>query len=320
MTARKSGWSLYWIITDGEEDSFVVARNSRSAVRVEADYSGFNSSDLEAIRVLSIPTRTFSSWHRYRRKHGPELSLPWYADRWLLTKLGARFRERGRIQETLINSVVYSRGDPDAVSPRTIGRRFLEELHSNDELRWPEQDTYLPHHVPLYTILGICLARCHELEFLISHSFILGGMSKHHQQRNDTIQVVVEAWKQMTFGQMVRAMEGSWKIDPLIHLAIKEFVKMRNLLAHGLTMADQYSLEDSWGCDELVRFLALFEVGSRTLREVFRGSFFASLAIGTDIYGNRKSREAYKPSRKEKRQIGIFMRAFEPLMAGSVTT
>ena len=309
---KTSGFSLYWIIADGAEDCFVVARNSRSALLLEANYSGFDPAELSAVRVKPIKPRQLSAWLKRRRSGSEAPNLPWYADRWLLTKLGARFRERGAIEETLIDSVVYSQGGEHPIDPRTIGTAFLAALERDKTLRYLPDDVFSQQELQLYTIVGVCLARCHEIEFLISHSFVLGGMSKRHREKNDTIGAVVAAWKRMTLGQMLRTSEEAWDIDPILHLALKEFAKMRNLLAHGLTLDEQYGIDDPWGRDELVRFLALFEIASRLMREVFRGSFYTSLTLSDKMSGSRTESPSFKPTRKENRQIGIFMHAMRP--------
>lgn len=120
-----SGWNLYWVSYDGEEDCFTVARNSRSARRVDADYCGFESGDAHAVRVKAIPTGILRSWERRREKYGYRQPLPWYADDWLLRRLGATFRDRDQLSETLIDDVVYTNGPDGPVRPRIIGRRYL---------------------------------------------------------------------------------------------------------------------------------------------------------------------------------------------------
>src|SRR4051812_19144861 len=121
------GWNLYWVASDGEEDCFVVARNARSAARVDADYCGFEPSDLSVTRVTSIPTQIAIAWKRRNaRDKEARISWPWYAERWMLQKLGAHFRDRDQISETLLDDVVYTQGADTPIPPRPIGRKYLK--------------------------------------------------------------------------------------------------------------------------------------------------------------------------------------------------
>jgi hypothetical protein len=43
------------VSSDGYEDCFVVARNRRSAARVELDMNGFDPDDVEAERIGIVP-------------------------------------------------------------------------------------------------------------------------------------------------------------------------------------------------------------------------------------------------------------------------
>lgn len=52
-----SKWKLYWVASDGFEDCFVVAKNSRSAARIEKDTNGFEDEDLEVTRIMDVPDR-----------------------------------------------------------------------------------------------------------------------------------------------------------------------------------------------------------------------------------------------------------------------
>lgn len=115
-------WSLYWVSSDGEEDCFVVARNSRSAAKHDAEYCGFGHADMRVERVKPIPSALMRSWITHRTKANPTFELPWYADDWLLRQLGAQFRTRKSLNETLIDDVVYTQGEAGPFPPRTIGK------------------------------------------------------------------------------------------------------------------------------------------------------------------------------------------------------
>lgn len=313
MRTRKSGWSLYWIVADGEEDCFVVARNSRSAERVEIEYSGFEVGDVSAIRVKSIPPSTLVAWRRHRVSEKKPLELPWYADEWVLKRLGARFRNRNDVEETLIDSVVYSRDGEGPAAPREIGAKFLEKFRADPAFqRFGRHDKFTQSQLQLFTLLGACVARCHEIEFLIAHSFVFGGLAAANQGSGETVHEVVERWKRMTLGQMVRLIEGTYEIDPMVNMALAGFLQMRNQLIHGITMDEQYDIDDPWGRGELVGFLALFEVGSRVLREAFRGSFYASIDIGNRMWASDEAKKDYTPTRRQRRLMALFADIFKP--------
>ena len=55
LKKRNLYWNLYWIESDGWEDCFAVARNSRSARCVEKDVNGFEDDDLNVTKVMRIP-------------------------------------------------------------------------------------------------------------------------------------------------------------------------------------------------------------------------------------------------------------------------
>lgn len=123
-------WSLYWLSSDGEEDCFVVARNTRSAAKVDEDYCGFEHGYVAASKVCSIPADVASRWIKKRKKEWHLFELPWYADNWVLKQLGAQFRERDNLHETLIDDVVYTQSNDGPIPPRLIGRKHLLELQS----------------------------------------------------------------------------------------------------------------------------------------------------------------------------------------------
>jgi len=232
----RSGWNLYWVSSDGEEDCFIVARNSRSAARVEANYCGFETTDLTVHRVKPVPASVLRAWETRSTKEGNHHPCPWYADRWLLRKLGADFREREYVSETLIDDIVYANGSEGPVRPRTIGRKHLEEFRAVKAfVRYGHEDRYSPSQMTLFTLLGICVARCQEIEHLIAHSFVFGGISGTERRKYKTIKDMIRGWKRKTLGQMLRAIEEVYEIEPTIHASLQLFLNMRNQLIHGIT-------------------------------------------------------------------------------------
>jgi hypothetical protein len=193
---KKSGWNLYWVSYDGEEDCFVVARNSRSAAKLDAEYCGFDTSDVTVSRVASISENVRRAHVAKRKNEENKDSWPWYADQWLLNKLGAKFRDNEGLRKTLVDDVVYTQNSPYPVPPRLIGCKYLTEFKKDKVLsRYGDDDCYSPSQMSLFTILGICVARCQEIEDLIASSFIL-GLADAEAKRYGTIGEMTKAGKE----------------------------------------------------------------------------------------------------------------------------
>lgn len=320
MRLKRSGWTLYWVASDGEEDCFVVARNSRSAVSVDANYCGFESRDLTAYGVKPIPVSIARAFEKRCEKEGGHCQWPWYADEWLLRKLGARLRDRDEITETLIDDTVYTRDTRGGkVPPRPIGRKFLQEFFkSRTVTRYGHEDKYSPSQTQIFTILGICVARCQEIEHLIAHSFIL-AVSDCEQRKYKTITDIVKGWKAKTLGQMLRSIEQGYEIEHRVRASLNLFLSMRNQLIHGLTTCKQYDIESTWGQDELVAFLALFELLSRSVRRALRASLYASILFAnTHLNGNDPGGQQTL-TRRELKEASLFPEIFRVRMGKTGT-
>lgn len=306
-----SGWSLYWVTSDGDEDCFVVARNSRSAARVEVEYCGFDSEQVEVIRVKSISLEAIKKWKTRRSKDGIKLELPWYVDKWLLKKQGAIFRERGTLSETLIDDVVYTNSCDGPVRPRTIGREFLRKFKAEKAFQeYGHEDQYSQSQEVLFLLLGICLARTQEIEHLIAHSFILGVFNKTDRKKNLTIDELIQKWKRKTLGQMLKAIEEDWEMDPMFHAGLRWFLRMRNELVHGFTTSEQYDFQTVWGQNEAVAFLSFYEFISRPLREAFKATMYASLDIGNKFLLKGDSGKQLRLTKVQKEMISLFVEFF----------
>jgi len=312
-------WSLYWVSSDGEEDCFVVARNSRSAARHDADYCGFDRADMGVERVKSIPSALIRTWITRRRKTNADFELPWYADDWLLRRLGAQFRPRDSLYETLIDDVVYTQGEAGPFPPRTIGKMHLREFQSVKAFqRHAHEDRYSNSQMILFSLLGICVARCQEIEHLIAHSFILAALSPSERKRNRTIQQTVDAWKRKTLGQMLAAIDEGYEIEPTVHAALRLFLSMRNELVHGVTTSDRYDIHTSWGQDELIGFLSIFELISQPLREAFQASLYASIEIGNETLLADQPARRIALTNRQKKKVSLFAAFFSPRDPGSI--
>lgn len=303
--------------SNGDEDCFVVARNYRSATKVEVDYCGFDPGDIIATRVKAIEPQTIQRWIQRRRIGRKSFNLPWYADHWLLKELGAQFRERDDISETLIDDVVYTTGTDEPVLPRTIGRKYINEFREVRVFqRYGHEDRYSDAQMTLFSLLGICVARCQEIERLIAHSFILAAMSPKERKRNRTIRETIESWERKTLGQMIRSIEEGYDIDPILHQSMQLFLSMRNKLIHDLTTSNQYNIETSWGQGEMIGFLMLFELITRPLREAFKASLFASIDIGNSTFLADSPEKQLALTKRQKKKISLFTTFFSPKEIG----
>ena len=177
MTAGRP-WYLYWVESDGIEDCFVIARNSRSARSIEYHMNGFEFSEVQATKIMRIPTPVEVSY-RKSRKH-KEYPWPEYAaEKDFFKALGAQFRTIDDCEEMLLEDVVYGVEEyaPGGIYKiRTIGIKAIEELRKalKRDLKYDDEDIWKGPVIHLITALGICLVRCQQIEHYISQSFLFG--------------------------------------------------------------------------------------------------------------------------------------------------
>jgi hypothetical protein len=112
-------WKLYWVTTPAPiENCFVVAKNARSAAKVEETCDGFASGDCQAELIMSIPEGLEREANRRYKKElkqdghiqrNNNLS-PWpgFAHDWLLAKLGAETKIQNRKTVIFIKGRAYS--------------------------------------------------------------------------------------------------------------------------------------------------------------------------------------------------------------------
>ncbi len=302
--AKYAGWHLYWVYSDGLEDCFVVARNVRSAKKVECDMNGFESNEVGAVHVCriseSIARRQLAEYKK------DKVEWPWYGWDGLLKKLGAEYREVDGQHETLIDDVVYSQG----CTPRIIGARFINEFRQDKLIAdYGEEEHFSKRQEILFTLLGACIARCQQIEHYIAHSFVL-AVSARNKEKYGTINGMIRAWKRMPLGQLIRTIEESYELEPIFKVSLEWFLENRNQLVHGLTTHPKYDITTSWGQDEMIAFLSLFEMMSRIIRKAFRACCLASMD-----YGNSYLRDVPDPrirfTRKEKDEMSIFFEFFK---------
>jgi hypothetical protein len=236
-----------------------------------------------------------------------------YADEHLLKKLGAEFRTVDSREEIKIKDLVFSNGIDGPIPPRSIGAKFLTEFSADPSFsEYGEKDRYAPSQIHLLSMLGICVARCQEIEHLIAHSFIL-GISDKQKRRYKTINDLVEGWKKKTLGQLINAIREAYDIEPIFNASLDLFLNMRNELTHGLTVSDRYDIRTSWGQDETIAFLTFFEFVSRIIRKAFRSTFYASIEFGTQyLIDEKEIPKQLRLTKKQSSEIDLYSVFFTP--------
>jgi hypothetical protein len=276
-------WNLYWVESDGLEDCFVVARNSRSARRVEIDMNGFEPKDVQATKIVLIPQSVEESYNKKKKQNGH--SWPWYVyGRSFFKAIGAQFRVIEGKEEMFLKDVVYEVEDyrPCEISKaRNVGYKAVMEMREVPEFTniGEEKEDKLGPEVHLLTMLGICLARCQQIEHYIANSFLL-GISKKQKIKYKTIKDLINGWKRKTLGNMLLCMQEAYEIHPVLKANFELFLEMRNQLVHGITTNERYDIETYWGQQELLAFLSFFDICSRMVRKAFKATFHASLQYG----------------------------------------
>ncbi|MER8486066.1 hypothetical protein [Mesorhizobium sp. M1322] len=168
MGKASNNWHLYWVTSDGYEDCFVAAKNSRSARCVECRENDFELGEVIAERIVSIPENVVRNYKRQDRyKKNP---WPWYVyGRKIFKDLGAEFRNIENTEEMLLCDIVFSVEDYRTCGiekERSIGYRAVDELRKDPGLsdlvnNYDEEDVWNGPVIHIITMLGMCLIRCH---------------------------------------------------------------------------------------------------------------------------------------------------------------
>ncbi len=132
------------------------------------------------------------------------------------------------------------------------------------------------------------------------------------RRKNSTVAELIKSWKRKTLGQMLRAIELNWDIEPTVHTSLQLFLEMRNQFSHGLTTSEQYNIHTSWGQDETIGFLTLFEIISRPIREAFQASLYASIDIGNKRLLKDEPAKQHPLTSRQRKKIGLFAAIFSP--------
>lgn len=310
---RYDNWHLYWVESDGIEDCFVAARNSRSACKIEIEMNGFDFNQVHATRVLRIPVNIARSYLREKTHK----SWPWYVyGQRFFEKVGAEFRTAGGKQEMLLDDVVYEIDDyaPCGITKsRSIGEKAVRALTSEPFFRdigYEDEDVWTGSAMPIISGLGMCLATCQLIEHYICNSFLL-GISKKQKQKYGTIKDLSEGWKKKTLGNMIWSIEEAWEIHPVLKAGIELFLQNRNLLVHGITTSERYDIRTRWGQEELIAFLSFFDVNASLVKKAFRSSYYAGILFAVHKWGRPEKLSRRMFGRKHEKEADMFFSFFE---------
>ncbi|MCE3198762.1 hypothetical protein [Paenibacillus sonchi] len=313
-------WKLYWVESDGYEDCFVVAKNSRSAKCVEVNMNGFDMSDVTAIRLLDIPDtfeekadKKFRDWSKEHAPHQanrPDLhQWPWYADKWLLEDLGAQFRVIDDEEQTLLRDVVYAQKANGQWYTYSIGARALTER--NELLPWYDNYDNEPRiniADQLHGAIGLALTQCHEIEFLFSKSFIF-SISEKQQKKYETLNDFFKGWEKKTLGGLFAAIQEAFDIETDIKMAMDLFLEMRNKLVHGITTTQRYDIHTDWGQRELLVFLDVFLSLCIPIKDIAASCFDVSIEFGNTFLLNEYDEKV--PIKSQEELLGLFISCFK---------
>jgi hypothetical protein len=307
-------WKLYWVESDGYEDCFIVAKNSQSARAIEKNTNGFENDDLTVTFVMDVPEkyekiakRKYLEWHKPDINKGEkQLAWPWYAEDWLLKKLGAQFRTIDNKEQILLRDVVYSKDEHDRSYTYTIGAKAINER--NPKLfKYDNYDNEPATDIRdnLYTAIGLAMNECHEIEALFSNAFIF-GMVKDQKKSYETYKDFMDSWAKKTLGSIVTAMQESFEIDDEIKRGLLLFVDMRNQLTHGIMTSERYDINTDWGQRELLSFIDLFLTICPTIKEIAA----SCVEVSISLY-NSKNPEEKIPIKEDKRFLSLFKETFK---------
>lgn len=314
---QETYWNLYWVESDDiEEDCFVIARNSRSACRVEINMNGFDPDEVRAIKITRLSQSIERRFNKKSKKS--DHSWPWYAyGKSFFKAVGAQFRKIDDKEEMLLDDVVYEVDDyvPCAIyKQRNIGRKALLELKANPDLAsypYDDDDVWEGSASHLMTMLGMCLARCQQIEHYIAHSFLL-GISKKQKAKYQTIKDLIEGWEKKTLGNMLACIDEAYEIEPLVKANFQLFLSLRNKLIHNLITSKQFDISTRWGQDEIFAFLVFFDVQSRIVRNAFKATFYASVEFAK-LHWNEDKKIPKNILTKEQRELaGLYAAFFTP--------
>lgn len=322
-----SKWKLYWVASDGLEDCFVVAKNSRSAARIEKDMNGFDSEDLSVTRIMDIPDKyeniANKKFHEWSKKHhcnehlSPNMLVAWpyYAEEWLLEELGVEYRTIEGKKEILINDMVITDG---LIYP--VGIRAMKQIAELNGEKFIDitNVSYEGMREVAERMLGICMTTIHKIEYLLTNSFIFAVGNKKYDDY--TIGEAIKLWKEkFTFGRLIGLIKERHEFDETIDNALQLFLRQRNLIAHGLTKDERFDIDTEWGQKEIIGYIALFLRNAWTLEEVIESAYVCTIGLSFSIMKKEgiiepeltKSIEQFEKDPYIQEKIALFSEVFK---------
>jgi hypothetical protein len=308
-------WTLYWVSSDGYEDCFVVARNRRSAARVEIDMNGFDPGDVEAERIGIVPHEVERDYFCVSEDVRP---WPWYVyGKELFAGMGAEFRETDGTLQMLLDEIVYEVADFEPCSIRrayAIGKRAIDAFDAVPEF----DESYLNHRDPDYLgsitpfvhqLIGRCLVRCQQIENNLSNSFIFCAPQKDKPE-GKTINDLRAEWRKLTFGQLLKVLKKDWDMLPELEAGLELFRNSRNLFTHRLTTDPRYDISTRWGVMELLPFLQFFDLQTKIVARASEASLAASIAMAIHQWGAPEGLELTELGEDHDERVGAFFEMF----------
>jgi len=253
------------------------------------EMNGLAPNDVHAIRIARIPTSVEIRFNKQNQRGRPQ--WPWYVyGKAFFEALGAEFRVIDSKDEMLLQEIVYCVEEYipcGIIKERSVGKKAIAELTNLSDQEGLEFDLDIWKEPRIHTILGICVARCQQIEYFISEAFLL-GISKQQKVKYRTINELRASWERNTFGNMLKSIEEAYEIQPLVRTSFHLFLKMRNRLIHNLTTCEQYDIETHWGRLELLAFLSFFDVHSQLVRKAFKAAYDASIRFAVENFDIEK--------------------------------
>ncbi|MDD5437645.1 MAG: hypothetical protein PHC70_00665 [Patescibacteria group bacterium] len=100
---KKQPLHLYWCTTDDHAEAwFVVARTSRIAAKIFADYEGYLTKEIDAELVMDVPEKFQSSEE-------------WYASHELIEGCGGTITESGSRRAVALNGHLFTEGPMQSI-------------------------------------------------------------------------------------------------------------------------------------------------------------------------------------------------------------
>lgn len=308
-------WTLYWVSSDGYEDCFVVARNHRSAARVEIDMNGFDPDYVEAERIGIVPSEVEIDYF----STGEDLhAWPWYVfGEKFFAGMGAEFRKIDGTHQMLLDEIVYEVTDFEPCSIRrayTIGRRaiaafdavpeFADSNHSYEDPDYLGSITSFVHEM-----MGRCLVRCQRIEHNLSNSFIFCAPQKDKPPEK-TINDLRAEWRKLTFGQLLKVIKKDWDMLPELEMGLELFRNSRNIFTHRLTTDPRYNISTSWGVMEFLPFLQFFDLQTKIVARASEASLAASIAMAIHQWGAPDGFDLEDLGEDHEERVGAFFEMF----------